>query len=92
MIKFLIEVIETVKWFFGHPTSPMLPMMLPGNRALEVAEQRQLSKRERDIKRMIKTLPEPDKIGKKITLVGQGFVIECVVDGNEKQKVWLIDG
>lgn len=89
MIKFLIEVVETVKWvFFGHPTSPLLYFMLPGGRSVEVAEQRQLSKQERDFARMFANLPAPEKEGQKITLVGQGFVKDVIV----RQGRWQIDG
>jgi hypothetical protein len=90
MIKWITDVLEVAKWAISHLINgPSIhPMMLPGNRALEVAEQRQFSRQERDIARMIKNLPASSKEGQKITLVGQGFVIDVIV----RQGRWHFDG
>jgi hypothetical protein len=90
MIKWISDILEVTKWAISHLIKgpSVHPMMLPGNRALEVAEQRQLSRHDRDIARMLKNLPAPNKEGQKITLVGQGFVKDAVV----RQGRWHFDG
>ena len=89
MIKWISDIIEVIKWAAGHVMhGTSFPLMLPGNRALEVAEQQRLSRKNRDLNRMFQGLPSPHKEGQKITLVGQGFKKDVIV----RQGRWCYDG
>jgi len=87
MIKLFKEIIETIKWVVSGKMALVHPLMLPGGRSIEMAEQKP-TKADLNLARLIQNLPPPDKEGLRITLVGQGFKRDVVVS----QGRWYFDG